>query len=53
MSCDLLEKQLPDNEASQRHLARIRQGLERAAEISHEVLNYAHHKPIQHALTYL
>lgn len=53
MSCDLLEKQLPDNEASQRHLARIRQGLERAAEISHEVLNYAHHKPIQHALTHL
>lgn len=47
MSCDLLEKQLPDNEATHRQLARIRQGLERAAEISHEVLNYAHHKPIR------
>ncbi|WP_104034021.1 sensor histidine kinase [Vibrio jasicida] len=47
MSCDLLEKHLPDNEASHRHLTRIRQGLERAAEISHEVLNYAHHKPIK------
>ncbi|WJT09854.1 histidine kinase dimerization/phospho-acceptor domain-containing protein [Vibrio harveyi] len=47
MSCDLLEKQLPDNEATHRQLTRIRQGLERAAEISHEVLNYAHHKPIR------
>lgn len=53
MSCDLLEKQLPDNEASHRHLARIRQGLERAAEISHEVLNYAHHKPIQREIVSL
>ncbi|UTZ43261.1 sensor histidine kinase [Vibrio campbellii] len=53
MSCDLLEKQLPDNDASQRHLARIRQGLERAAEISHEVLNYAHHKPIQREIVSL
>ncbi|PSW17286.1 two-component sensor histidine kinase [Photobacterium sanctipauli] len=47
MSCDLLEHHLPDNEVHQRQLGRIRYGLERAAEISQEVLNYAHHRPIE------
>ncbi|MGF1698789.1 HAMP domain-containing histidine kinase [Photobacterium makurazakiensis] len=47
MSCDLLEHHLPENELHQRQLDRIRYGLERAAEISHEVLNYAHHRPIK------
>ncbi|MGY3572653.1 sensor histidine kinase [Vibrio paucivorans] len=47
MSCDLLEQRLPLDESSQRHLSRIRQGLERSAEISHEVLNYAHHRAIK------
>ncbi|GAA5645967.1 sensor histidine kinase [Vibrio proteolyticus] len=47
MSCDLLANQVPDNAACQRQIDRIRYGLSRAAEISQEVLNYAHHKPIQ------
>ncbi|NOI27746.1 sensor histidine kinase [Vibrio coralliilyticus] len=47
MSCDLLENSLPEGDTYKRHITRIRQGLERSAEISHEVLNYAHHKPIE------
>ncbi len=47
MSCDLLSKQLPDNEDHQRQIDRIRYGLARAAEISQEVLSYAHYKPIE------
>ncbi|WP_417792577.1 sensor histidine kinase [Stutzerimonas xanthomarina] len=47
MSCDLLERQLIDNANHKRQIDRIRFGLNRAAEISQEVLNYAHHRPIQ------
>ena len=47
MSCDLLAKQLPRNADFQRQLDRIVYGLSRAAEISQEVLNYAHHKPLE------
>lgn len=47
MSCDLLENQLADDRHHQRQLDRIRYGLSRAAQISQEVLSYAHHKPIQ------
>ncbi|MGR5063684.1 sensor histidine kinase [Photobacterium sp. DNB22_13_2] len=43
--CDLLERQLPeDNENAHRQLNRIRNGMEKAANISHEVLNYAHQR---------
>ncbi|WP_299140236.1 sensor histidine kinase [uncultured Vibrio sp.] len=46
MSCDLLEKRLPDDENVSRQLVRIRNGIERAAHISQEVLNYAHHRQV-------
>lgn len=46
MGCDILERQLPENDVYQRQLTRIRTGLERAADISQEVLNYAHKKPV-------
>lgn len=46
MSCDLLEKRLPDDENATRQLVRIRNGIERAAHISQEVLNYAHHRKV-------
>ncbi|CDT84429.1 C4-dicarboxylate transport sensor protein [Vibrio coralliirubri] len=46
MSCDLLEKRLPDDENVARQLVRIRSGIERAAHISQEVLNYAHHRKV-------
>ncbi|CAM3578669.1 Globin-coupled histidine kinase [Vibrio aerogenes CECT 7868] len=48
VSCDLLLRQLPDDEAHRRQINRIMNSLTRAAEISHEVLNYAHHKPVKH-----
>ncbi|MGF1735159.1 ATP-binding protein [Photobacterium satsumensis] len=45
VSCDLLERQLPsDNDNAHRQLNRIRNGMEKAANISHEVLNYAHQR---------
>ncbi|MEI8631837.1 histidine kinase dimerization/phospho-acceptor domain-containing protein [Vibrio sp. PP-XX7] len=47
VSCDLLARQLPDDINYQRQINRIQNGLRRAAEISHEVLNYAHHCPIR------
>ncbi|WHR53488.1 HAMP domain-containing sensor histidine kinase [Vibrio furnissii] len=46
MSCDLLEHQLAHDSNHKRQIDRIRYGLGRAAEISQEVLNYAHHKAI-------
>lgn len=46
MSCDLLENQLSHDSNHKRQIDRIRYGLSRAAEISQEVLNYAHHKAI-------
>ncbi|WP_073585469.1 sensor histidine kinase [Vibrio quintilis] len=48
VSCDLLSRQLPDDENYHRQINRIMNSLTRAAEISHEVLNYAHHKPVKH-----
>ncbi|MCL9780184.1 HAMP domain-containing histidine kinase [Vibrio sp. S4M6] len=53
MSCDLLANQVPENEDCLRQLDRIRYGLSRAAEISQEVLSYAHHKPLQRKPVYL
>ncbi|GAM60565.1 hypothetical protein JCM19232_898 [Vibrio ishigakensis] len=47
MSCDLLRHQAPKDEAVARQIDRINHGLSRAAEISQEILNYAHQKPIQ------
>jgi len=47
MSCDLLQARLPDNEDVNRQLVRIRGGIEKAAHISHEVLNYAHHREMK------
>ncbi|MFC3022724.1 sensor histidine kinase [Vibrio zhugei] len=47
MSCDLLERQLSNNEQYSRQINRIRYGLTRASDISQEVLNYAHHKQIK------
>nr|WP_255526908.1 HAMP domain-containing sensor histidine kinase [Photobacterium sp. BZF1] len=45
VSCDLLERQLSaENENAHRQLNRIRNGMEKAANISHEVLNYAHQR---------
>lgn len=47
MSCDLLEYQLAQDDDHKRQIDRIRYALSRAADISQEVLNYAHHKPIK------
>ncbi|GAM70788.1 C4-dicarboxylate transport sensor protein [Vibrio sp. JCM 19236] len=47
MSCDLLRHQAPKDEAVTRQIDRINHGLSRAAEISQEILNYAHQKPVQ------
>ncbi|WP_335665184.1 sensor histidine kinase [Photobacterium frigidiphilum] len=47
MSCDLLEKRLPNDENANRQLERIRSGIERAAHISQEVLNYAHQRKMK------
>lgn len=46
MSCDLLERQIVDQPLLYKQLNRIRHGLERAADISQEVLNFAHHRPL-------
>ncbi|MGL6315592.1 sensor histidine kinase [Vibrio sp. WXL103] len=51
MSCDLLERHIVDQPLLHKQLHRIRFGLERAADISQEVLNFAHHRPLKrHAL---
>lgn len=47
MSCDLLCRQFPNDEMVDRQAQRICIGLNRAAEISQEILNYAHQKPVQ------
>ncbi|WP_261836478.1 sensor histidine kinase [Vibrio ishigakensis] len=47
MSCDLLRHQAPKDEVVTRQIDRINHGLSRAAEISQEILNYAHQKPVQ------
>ncbi|MCK6264052.1 HAMP domain-containing histidine kinase [Vibrio sp. ZSDE26] len=53
MSCDILERHLTDDEAQQRQLRRIRHGLTRAADISQEILNYAHQRPIKRHTVYI
>lgn len=53
MSCDILSHQVQhepeskEKQTTERQLERIRHGLSRAAQISQEVLNYAHQNPLK------